>query len=53
MKKTFFIYQIAKSTVYYAAWYALCERALKISYNIFDISCQIVPFVLKEEGGYF
>ena len=26
MKKTFFIYQIAKSTAYYAALYALCER---------------------------
>ena len=28
VKKIFFIYQIAKSTAYYAAYYALCERAI-------------------------
>ena len=27
-KKIFFIYQIAKSTAYYAALYPLCEHAL-------------------------
>ena len=31
LKKYFFISQMAKPTAYYAAYYAMCERAIKMA----------------------
>ena len=45
MKKPFFIYQIAKSTAYYAAYYALCERA-------FTLNCIEKTEIEIKEAGY-
>ena len=49
VKKTFFIFQIAKSTAYYAAQYTLCERAFRSYYfkNMTSAQCHNEILALK------